>query len=306
MADDVAIKMKRERKDSLKLYRLKKKMVPYVLILPNVIIFAMFNILPIFMGIYYSFTKYNGIKEPVFIGIQNYIKLMSDVNFINAMKQTFILVLILVPLTFVVSLFLAYLMSRNFKGKGIYRVIFYWPVMVSAIVVGIMWQWIFGDTIGLINNLRRLVGLDTIKTLSDPMFARAIVILSILWSQAGYYMVMFIGGLQNIPQSLYEAATIDGASEVQKFRFVTFPMLKATNVMVFILMSMAFFKSYASVKSLTGGGPFKATTYAVQQIYETAFERSAFGYASAMSMVMMVFVLIFTIISFKASKGGDI
>lgn len=299
-----AIKQKKSR--SYQLYKLKKAAVPYILILPNIIIFTMFSILPILMGVYYAFTKYNGLKDPVFIGFDNFVKLSTDANFIMAMKQTSLLILVLVPLTFSTSLFLAYLMTREFKGKGMYRVIFYWPVMVSAIVVGIMWQWMFGDSIGIVNNVRRLAGLANMKTLSDPLFARGIVVLSILWSQAGYYMVMFIGGLQSIPESVYEAATIDGANEVQKFRFVTFPMLKATNLMVFILMSMAFFKSYASVKSLTGGGPFKATTFAVQQIYETAFERSQFGYASAMSVVMMAFVVVFTFISFRASKGGEI
>jgi alpha-1,4-digalacturonate transport system permease protein len=290
---------------SFKRRQLERKMAPYWFVAPNVIIFTTFSILPILMGISYSFTKFDGLADPVFIGLANYKKLITDLYFISAMKETAILVSVLVPTIFIFSLTLAYIMTRNLKAKGFFRVSFYWPVMVSAIIVGVMWQWIFGDTIGLLNGVRRAMGLSNMKTLTNPFFARLIVLFAILWSRAGYYMVMFMGGLQSISGSLYEAATIDGASKRQQFRLITFPLLKPTSLMVFILMSMYLFKTYALVKALTNGGPYRATTYVVQHIYETAFERWSFGYASSMSVVMMGVVLLFTLFSFYVSKGGE-
>lgn len=298
--------MKKEKTVSLRQITFRRKMVPYIFITPNLIIFLTFSIIPIFMGVWYSFTRFDGVRDPKFIGFDNYIKLASDVYFKTAMKETLVLVCILVPLVFFVSLMLANLLKENLKFKGLYRVSFYWPVMISAIVIGIIWQWMFGDTVGLLNNIRRMMGLDPIKTLTDPTFAKAVVVFAVLWSRAGYYMVIFLGGLQSIPSSLYEAATIDGTTKLQRFTKVTFPLLKPTSLMVFILMSMDFFKIYALVKSLTNGGPYRATTYIVQHIYEVAFDKAQFGYASSMSVIMMIVVLIFTACSFKLSKGGEI
>lgn len=286
-------------------YKMKIKLVPYAFIFPNLVIFTTFSIIPMFISIYYSMTRFDGLSKPTFIGLENYKNLIGDVIFLQRLGNTFTYAAISMFFMFILSLGIAIIMSQELKAKGLYRAAFYWPVMISATVVGVIWQWIFGDTIGLINNIRMAAGLPYMKTLSDPTFAKVIVIVATIWSRMGYYMIMFMGGIQSIPQSLYEAAKIDGASKWQTLRNITIPLLKPTSLMVIILMMMRAVREYPLVVTLTNGGPYGATTYAVQHIYETAFDMQRFGYASSMSVVMMVIVMIITFINFKASKGGE-
>ncbi len=286
-------------------YIFKQKMTPYIFILPNLLIFLTFSIIPIVMGIFYSFTKWNGLNDPKFVGLDNYIKLISDKSFHAILFNTFTFAVVTITLIFLISLGLAYLMILPIKAKGLFRVSFYWPVMISAIIVGVIWQWLFDDTIGLLNGVLYTFGYPSVKILSDPFNAKLIVILAMVWSKAGYYMVMFIGGLQSIPTVLYEAAEIDGASKWQQFYKITLPLLKPTILMVFILVSVTVLREYPLVYALTNGGPFNATKFAVQYIYDMAFEKRMFGYASSMSIFMMIIIFIFTKASFKLTKGGE-
>jgi alpha-1,4-digalacturonate transport system permease protein len=181
---------------------------------------------------------------------------------------------------------------------------YYWPVMISAVVVGIIWQWILAGNFGLFNTALTAIGIGPIDTLINPQFAWWSVVFAIVWSRSGYYMIIFVAALLSIPVSLYEAAEVDGATKLQKFRFVTFPALKAARLMVFVLVSMEIFKTYPLVVTLTGGGPFDATQFTVQYIYEMAFSRYQVGYASAMSVIMLLFVTVITGLNFYFARGG--
>jgi len=178
--------------------------------------------------------------------------------------------------------------------------------MISAIVVGIIWQWILG--FGLWETILNGLGFSTEAVeklaLINPKFAWWSVVYAIVWSRTGYYMIIFVAALLSIPTSLYEAAEVDGASRIQKFFYVTWPSLKAARLMVFILVTMEIFKTYPLVVTLTGGGPFDATEFTVQYIYEMAFTRYQVGYASALSVVMLLIVTILTAVNFFLSRGG--
>ncbi|HAX02499.1 MAG: hypothetical protein A2Y45_04380 [Tenericutes bacterium GWC2_34_14] len=304
---------------SYKNYKFRQKIVPYVFLAPNLFIFSVFIILPAIIGILYSFTDRTlfTFGPANFVGLENYVTIFKDEFFIKALKNTVGLVLVTVPLMFAVSLLLATLLKQPIKWIGFYRSIYYWPVMISAIVVGIIWQWIlagnyslFNITLEAIHKFTTSLGLTTqafnpSPTLSDGRFAWISVVFAILWSRSGYYMIIFLAALLSIPETLYEAAEMDGASRLQQFRFITIPSLKAARVMVLILVTMEIFKIYPLVVTFTGGGPFKATEFTVQYIYEMAFRHYQIGQASAMSVVMLILVTTFSGLIFFTSKRGE-
>lgn len=295
---------KKER--SYRSYMFRQKSVPYLFLAPNLFIFIVYIITPAIMGVYYSFTKFDGLHDPKFIGVANYIKLFTkDTEFMKALINTVKYVVVTVPLMYVVALTLALIIIQELRGKSFFRASFYWPVMISFIVVGVMWQWILGDTFGVFNSILEKIGIGKINTLTNKNFAWWAAVFLMVWSQSGYYMIMFVGGLQSIPLELYEAASIDGANVIQKFFKITLPVIKPTTLLVIILSSMTIFKVYPLIVSFTGGGPYDATRFIVQHIYEAAFQKYEIGYASAMSVVMLIFVTTFSGLNFLINRGGS-
>ncbi|MDF2723298.1 MAG: sugar transporter permease, partial [Paenibacillus sp.] len=198
----------------------------------------------------------------------------------------------------------AMMLIRPFKAKGLFRSIFYWPTMISYIIVGLTWKWIFGD-FGIMNYALSVFGAGPIEFMSNPLFANLSVIIATVWSRLGFFMVIFMAGLQAIPTDFYEAARLDGASKLRVFRSITLPLLKPTTVLVIMLSMIDAFKAYPLLFALTGGGPGKETTYIVQYIYETGFAKQELGMASAMSVVLFVLICLFTAVQNKLSKGGE-
>lgn len=284
----------------------QRALAPYLFVLPNFLIFFIFVVIPAAYGLYFSFTNYDGLSEEEFVGFTNYIKLFGDGDFWETMLRTAIYSGIVVPTIYILALGVAILLIKEVRFKGIFRAIIYWPTMISFIVVGVTWKWIFGDTFGIINYLMELGGKQGVPWLSESFYATLVVIIATLWSRIGFFMVIFISGLQSIPGEFYEAASIDGAKRWQMFYQITLPLLKPTSVMVIMLAIIDSFKAYPLIVSLTGGGPGRATTYLVQYIYRFGFEKNQLGYASAMSVVLFLIILITTSIQFKANKGGEI
>lgn len=300
--------VKQRRRDSYKYYILKQKIVPYMFLLPNLLIFGLFIITPAIIGIYFSFTLFRGLGDtPVFNGLDNYRTLFGDQGFRDAMRNTIFLVAATLPIVFFSSLMLALLLAQPLRAKSFWRATYYWPVMISFIVVGLIWQWILRDSRGLLNGLVVTLGFERLQTLLNPRFAWWSVVFVFTWSRAGYYMIMFLAALLSVPVSLYEAAEIDGANRLQRFLYVTYPVLKPARTMVFILAAMEIFKIYPLVVSFTAGGPFRATVFTVQYIYETAFQYRQVGLASAMSVIMILFVMVFSGVNmYLAKRGGEV
>lgn len=281
-------------------------LTPYLFILPNTLIFTIFIVIPALFGFYYSLTEWDGLTEMKMVGLANFEGIIKSEYFWDSLSRTVFYVLLTVPLLFVVSLFLANLLIKDLRFKGIFRAVFYWPTMISFIIVGVTWKWMLGDSFGIVNYLLSNMGLEPVRWLTDGFYANVAVIAASIWSRAGFYMIMFIAGLQSIPISYYEASDIDGASAFQRFRWITFPLLKPTNFLVLILSMIDAFKAYPLVFSLTDGGPNKATTYLVQSIYEQGFNKNQFGYASAMSVCLFLILSILTFVQFKVNKGGEV
>lgn len=291
---------------SMQAQKMRMRIAPYVFLFPNLLIFTVFIIYPAIMGFVYSFHDYDGLNPMEFIGIANYAHIFTDTAYWNTLIKTFTYVIITVPLIFTIALGIAMLLIREIRARGFFRAIFYWPVMISFIIVGLSWKWIFGESFGIVNHLLQLFGMEPIRWLTSSFYAKLTVIMATLWSRVGFFMVIFIAGLQSIPVEYYEAARIDGASKVEQFRNITMPLLKPTSFLVLLLSLIETVKQYPLMFALTGGGPAGATTYIVQYIYETGFTKQELGLASAMSIVLFVIISAVTIVQFRISKGGEI
>lgn len=280
-------------------------LTPYLFVLPNLLIFSIFIVVPTIVGVIYSLHEYDGLNPMEFVGFANYKEIFFDnPRFWTALGKTALYALIVVPLIYMLSLVTAMLLIQNVKFRGLFRAVMYWPTMISFIIVGLTWRWIFGD-FGVFNSILNMLGFDSLAILSDPFNANVAVIIATVWSRVGFFMVIFVAGLQAIPRDNYEAAYLDGASKFRVFRDITLPLLKPTTVLVIMLCAIDAFKAYPLVFALTGGGPGRETTYIVQHIYETGFVRQELGMASAMSVVLFVIIACLTVIQFRISRGGE-
>ena len=278
------------------------KVVPYLYIMPNMILFFVFMIIPIFMSFYYSTVKWNGMGKPKFIDIQNYLYIFHDKVFLKYIFNTFYYTVATVPLLMVLALLIAILLNSKIPLRGIIRSAIYVPAVVSTVVVGTVFTWIFQDQLGLINYIITSLGGTAIKWANDPRFAMIMLIIATVWQRTGYNMVIYLAGLQGIPTDLMEAATIDGANTWQKFRFVTLPLLKNTHMFVMITCMINAFRSFDLVYTMTQGGPLNATKTIVMYVYEQAFNKNYYGRAAAAGVVLFVFMVVLTIIRFKIEK----
>ena len=295
-----------EKPKTKKRTSLERTLFPYMMILPNLLIFVIFIAVPAVFGFVYSLTDWEGIGALHFIGFKNYIKLFQDTRFWISIRQTFLYALIALPLIVAIPLLLATQLVKKIRGRSIFRAIFYRPSMISYIVVGLMFQFIFGDSTGVINFLLEKMGGSSVGWFTNGVSAMAVVIIASVWSRSGFYMVTFLSGLSNISESYYEAAKVDGATGWRQFVSITLPLLKPTTFLVMILGFIDLFKQYGLVLTLTDGGPAGATKFAVQYIYEQAFDRFELGYASALSMILLLILAVLTLVQFKINKGGAI
>lgn len=283
----------------------ERKIFPYLMLAPTLLVFGVFLFYPALNGVWISLTKWDGVNPQKFIGFQNYLKLAADKNFWESFANTLLFTAFSVPLIYAAALGLAVLLTGEIKGSNFFRAVFYWPTMISSIVVGLTWRFLLGEDFGVVNYLLTLMEKSPVKWLTDARNAMMVIILVTVWSMAGYYMVMFVSGIKGISQTYYEAARIDGGGAWQQFWYITLPLLKPTSLLVIVLSTINVIKTYPLVFALTQGGPAGATKFMVQTIQETGFEKSQMGYASAMTMVLFLVLSRFTSVQFKVNRGGE-
>ncbi len=285
--------------------KLRYENTAYLYILPYYIFFMIFIALPIIVNIVLSFTDFN-LREMSFVGLENYIKLFSDATFIRSVQNTIVYVVFTVGITIVLGLMCALALNNvAFWGAKFFRGIYFMPYVISMVSCSMVWLWLYEPSAGFINELMRLLGLPTQKWLYDERFAMGSVILMVVWKNLGYYMTIFIAGLNGIPSSLYEAATVDGANALQKFWFITLPMLKPVTFFITITGTVGAFNVFEQVNVMTSGGPMNSTTTIVHQIYTRAFTEFRLGYAASQAIVLLIVVLIFTLINFRYGNQGN-
>lgn len=275
-------------------------------IAPCGILFTLFFMAPLVLNIGFSFTNYDGWKKMDFIGIANYMRLFKDSHFYASLGRTFIYTLVSLPFKVVIPLLLAMLVtSDKVRAKTFSRTMLYIPVLLSPLVVGITINWMFGQEYGLINYIIQYIDGEPLKWALNPSLATFVVSFASNWASIGFFMVIFIGGINTIAAELYEAASIDGANPRQTFFRVTLPMLAPTMFLVVLLSTINLLKEYALVQGITQGGPGTSTTYIIQYIFNKGFDQREYGYASAISTVVSLVFIAIALIQFKMSRGGE-
>ncbi|BES64733.1 sugar ABC transporter permease [Gottschalkiaceae bacterium SANA] len=280
----------------------KNKLTPYLLIAPTFVLFTIFFLFPLFYSFSLTFVEWNGFAiDKTFVGVSNYLRLFKDEDFINALKNTITYALWTVPLSVSISLVLSYILDEKVKGFQALKGIFFLPHIVSLVAVGVVWSWIYlPDKYGLLNVILAFFGIEIHQWLHDPDLALISLVIIGVWKSIGYNMVIFIAGLVAIPKSLYEAAEIDGAQGLQRFVYITLPMLKPTIFFVMVSSTIySLFQIFDIVKVTTNGGPIGRTEMLVTYLYKVGFTNYEMGYASAIAFVLFAITVLITIVQKK-------
>ena len=271
---------------------------------PWLIGFFVFLLGPIIASFYFSFTDYDILRKPIWIGFDNYILLFSDPVFWKSLNITLIYAFVVLPLSVILGITFAVFLNQKLQGISVFRTCFYLPSIIPLVASSIVWLWIFrGDEGGLFNNFLSKLNIIGPLWFSDPKWALVPLIIMSLWS-IGNSVLIYLAGLQDIPQSLYEAADIDGAGFFQKMFLITVPMLTPTIFFNLIIGIISVFQYFIPAYVMTSGGPQYATTFYSLYAYQNAFEDFKLGYASAMAWILFIIVVFFTWLAFKglASK----
>ncbi len=278
----------------------RNRLIALGFLTPNLLGFLVFTMIPVGVGIGMGFFRWDGANEPVFIGIRNFARMFTDSMFQNALRVTFLYTALTVPVTIVLSLLVASLLTANIKLTTLYRSIFFFPYIASIVAVAVVWQFLYHADMGPINEFLRSIGIaEPPRWTSSKDTALVAVAIMNIWRSVGYYMVLYIAGIVGIPAVFYEAAAVDGANAWQRFWHITLPMLSPTTFFIVIISIINSFQSFTPIYVMTGGGPGTATQVLVFRIYEESFVLSNFGYASAMAVVLFLIVLLFTIFQFR-------
>ncbi len=250
-----------------------------------------------------SLMRWDGLTPPSFVGLDNYVTLLtSDAVYGRSLANTAYFAVGSVPLSMLFGLGMALLVNQKVRGVTLFRALFFLPVVTSSVAIGLVWAWMFSSYYGVINGVLNLVGIPSLPWLGSVAWAMPAVIIVSIWYRVGYDMVLFLAGLQGIPEQLYEAAKIDGANNWQLFRHVTLPLLSPTTFFILIISVIGSFQVFNIIYVMTKGGPGYATSVYIYYLYQTAFQHFKMGYGSAMAFVLFVLLAGLTLIQWKAAS----
>ena len=283
---------------------MRQNLIGWCFILPSLLAFLLFMFLPILLGAWYSLTNYTGLsKEYDFIGMANYFKLFQDRYFKVSIKNNCVYALWYSALTMVLSLGLATLLNRLVRFRKFFRIAFFLPYITSMVSVAVIWKMIYNPKGGPLNTLLMQLGVaNPPQWLASTTWALYAVILVSVWKSCGYYMLIFLAGLQNVPDSLYEAASLDGAGKRQQYLKITLPLISPTVFLNMILITISSFQVFDLISVMTEGGPGMSTNVLAYRIYYEGFKQMHMGYASAIAYFLFAVVLLITMIQFAVQK----
>ena len=273
---------------------------------PSLILLIVFSLLPIAASIVLSFTDYNVLSSPEWNGIENYLRMLKDPYVRDSLKNTLIYTVITVPLQTAISLALAAVIAEFFRNRfgNFVKSALFVPVIASAALVGVVWSMLLSSR-GPVNELLDVFEIEAVNWLTGSLRPLLVVSFVNVWKDVGYFMVIFYAGIMNIPRNLYEAAQVDGAGPMQCFWHITLPNLKGITYLVVTLGTIWTFQTFDLVQVMTGGGPGTATTTLVLTIYRAAFKEYRMGYASAIAVLLLVFILLLSFLQKRLMKGGE-
>jgi multiple sugar transport system permease protein len=282
----------------------KQALFGYAILFPSIAVIAIFRFFPMLQAFYVSLTSYDLLSPPVFIGLNNFVDLVQDPSFINSAQVSVTYVVFSVVPVWVLSLALALLFNRSIRGKNLFRAAVFMPVVMPAVVNAVVWTFMYQQD-GVVNTIIGWFGVDPIPWLRSSAWALWAVIIIGIWRATPYYMVIFLAGLQAIPEEYYEAAQIDGANGWAQFRHITLPLLQPTTMLVVVMSVIVALKVFAVPLIMTGGGPADATRVLPLFIYQTAFEFFKMGRAAAMSVFLFIAMMIFTVFQIRLFSRGE-
>ena len=263
-------------------------------------VLATFVLYPALKAIYLSFTNFNMIRQAEFVGFANYLNVWRDPFFWAALKNTLLYMVVVVPVLVIAPIFLAALVNKHIPGITFIRAAIYLPVITSLVISGLIWKWVYEEQ-GILNYVLLASGLttDPVAFLTDPANALYSVMAVTIWSGMGYYMVIYLAGLQSIPRHLYEVAEVEGVSAWQQMIHITIPLLRPSIAVVTVMSSIAAMKVFEEVYVMTQGGPMDSTKTLVYYLYESAFSEFEMGFASAIGVVLFLLTLVFSLINLR-------
>ena len=290
------------------LWRMRREWTAYLFLSPGLLLFAVFTVFALGFSFYLTFHEWNIIEpDKPFVGLQNYRDMLDDESFRRAVINTIYFTAASVPLTMSIGLGIALLLNRPIRARGLFRTLYFLPVVTPFVVVSIIWNWLYNVDHGLFNYylLKTQLIDDPLLWLSSQNLAMPAVILMSVWSGVGFSMVVYLAGLQSVPQELYEAAEVDGAGAFNRLRYITIPMLRPTTLFLLVIGIIGSFQIFTQIFIMTRGGPVERTTTMVYFIYESAFIFYQMGYASTLAYALTVMLLGFTILQIRLYRRAD-
>ena len=288
------------------LRQMRKQWSAYLFLAPTMILFGVFTLLAVIYAFYLSFHEWN-ILEPAkpFVGLDNYSRLAGDERFGGAIVNTLYYTAVSVPLTMGIGLLIALLLNNQIRARGFFRTLFYLPVVTPLVIAAIIWKWVYNGDFGLLNYYLIQFGVidEPLLWLADPNLAMPAVIITSIWKSVGFSMVVYLAGLQSIPEDFYDAAKVDGAVGWQRLKDITIPLLSSTTLFLAVVSVLGAFQVFTEVFIMTNGGPLGRTTTIVYHIYQTAFKFFDMGYASAMAFGMFAMMFVFTLVQLRVMRG---
>ncbi|MGT2924419.1 carbohydrate ABC transporter permease [Streptococcus caviae] len=287
--------------------KLKNNLLGYAFLSPALILLLIFLVIPVCMVFYYAFTNYYLLTPDAkqFVGLNNFIKLAQDPIFLKSILNTSKFVVWIIPVQLGLALGMALIINKPRKGNMFFKVAFFAPVVMSLVVISILWLYLLNPNNGLLNALLNRIGIASQPFLTSPKQAMYAIILVSAWQGAGYQMLLFLGGLQNIPHDVYEAAELDGFSKFQQFRYITLPLLKPTALFVLLTTLISAFKLLVQPMVMTQGGPMNSTMTMVYYIYQKGFTDRLVGYSSSIALVFTTVIGLITLVQRRVLKEDD-
>ncbi|RPI86233.1 MAG: sugar ABC transporter permease [Chloroflexi bacterium] len=288
------------------LRQMRKQWTAYLFLSPWFIVFSIFTVFSLGFSLYISFHEWNILEATkLFVGLENYTRLFKDPKFFQSVWNTLLFTGFGVPLGLASGLLVALLLNTKVKGQGIFRTLFYVPVITPLVVSAVIWKWLYQGDYGLLNYYLLKFGIikEKLLWLADPDLAMPALIIMGVWAGTGGVMVMYLAGLQSIPEELYDASKVDGANGLQRLIYITIPLLAPTTFYLLITSVIGSFQSFAHIYIMTNGGPLNRTNVIGYYMYEAGFRQYRMGYASAMAYVLFAIILILTLVQMKFVKG---
>lgn len=281
---------------------MRKQWSAYLFLLPCFLLFGLFTVFSVGYAFYLSFHEWNVLEpQKPYVGLDNYRRLLDDHRFHDSIVNTIYYTVVLVPVTTALGLLIALLLNAQIRAKGLFRAIFYLPVITPLVIASIVWKWVYQGDYGLLNYYLIELNIinDPLLWLSDKRLAMPAVILTNVWKSVGFAMVVYLAGLQAIPQDFYDAAKVDGAGGWRRLKDITIPLLSTSTFFVIIILLLGSLQAFTQIFVMTNGGPVGSTTTVIFYIYQYAFRRFEMGYASAMAFALFVLMFGFTLIQMR-------